>query len=75
MTSAAALATPANGIANSLAEFAANLNYEDIPESVRTRAKHLVLDSVGIAHASGTYHFASVAMAAAQALSDEPGSF
>ncbi|HCU89777.1 MAG TPA: MmgE/PrpD family protein [Gammaproteobacteria bacterium] len=70
MTSAAASAIPANGIANSLAEFAANLHYEDIPESVRTRAKHLVLDSVGIAHASGTYHFASVAMAAAQALSE-----
>ena len=70
MPSAAAAATPANGIANQLATFAANLNYEDIPETVRERAKHLILDSVGIAHASGTYHFASVAMAAAQALSE-----
>ncbi len=70
MSSAAASATPANGIANELAKFAANLNYEDIPEAVRDRAKHLVLDSVGIAHASSTYHFASVAMAAAEALSE-----
>ena len=70
MSNAAASATPTNGIANQLAKFAANLNYEDIPADVRERAKHLVLDSVGIAHASSTYHFASVAMAAAQALSE-----
>ena len=70
MTSAADSATPANGIANILAEFAAHLDYENIPATVCERAKHLILDSVGIAHASGTYHFASVAMAAAQALSE-----
>ena len=70
MTSAVDSATPANGIANTLADFAAGLGYQDIPEAVRERAKHLILDSVGIAHASGTYRFASVAMAAAQALSE-----
>ena len=50
------------GIANQLADFAAGLSFDDIPETVRTRAKHLVLDAVGIAHASGPHDFAQVTL-------------
>jgi len=40
-----------------LAQFAASLHFIDIPEDVRTRAKHLILDAIGIAHASTGYDF------------------
>ena len=36
-------------IAQRLARFAHSLNFEDIPASVRDRAKYLILDAVGIA--------------------------
>ena len=36
--------------------------YEDIPETVRERAKHLMLDAIGIAYASRGYHFAQATM-------------
>ena len=32
-----------------LAEFTANLKYEDIPEDVRERAKHLAMQTIGVA--------------------------
>ncbi len=51
-------------IAGALADFAANLRYEDIPEEVRERARHLMLDGVGIAHASTHYDFAHRSLAA-----------
>lgn len=41
-----------------LANFASALRFGDIPEDVRTRAKHLILDAIGIAHASTGYDFA-----------------
>jgi 2-methylcitrate dehydratase PrpD len=41
-----------------LANFASALRIGDIPEDVRTRAKHLILDAIGIAHASTGYDFA-----------------
>ena len=50
-------AVPAN-IASELAEFAAGLRYEDIPDRIRIRARHLVLDAVGIALASHRFDFA-----------------
>lgn len=46
------------GISEQLAGFAADLNYDAIPERIRTRAKHLILDAVGIALASTRYDFA-----------------
>ncbi|MGY8991152.1 MAG: MmgE/PrpD family protein [Rhodospirillales bacterium] len=45
--------------AEQYADFALNLKYDDIPEDVRSRAKHLILDSIGCALASTRYDFAS----------------
>jgi 2-methylcitrate dehydratase PrpD len=45
-------------IAQTLAQFAHDLSFDTIPESVRERAKHLMLDATGIAYASGRYDFA-----------------
>jgi len=41
-----------------LAEFAANLRFEDIPAPVLERAKLLILDSLGVGLASNAYPFA-----------------
>ena len=57
-------AISAGGIANQLAAFASNLNYDAIPAAVRERAKHLALDAVGIAHASTTFDFSAKTVAA-----------
>ncbi|QGZ30962.1 MmgE/PrpD family protein [Stutzerimonas stutzeri] len=51
-------------IAGTLAEFAATLRYEDIPTDIRERAKHLMLDGIGIAYASTHYDFAHRSLAA-----------
>jgi len=56
-------------IAQALAAFAADLAYDAIPEAVRERAKHLILDAVGIAHASTHYDFAHRALSAVTELS------
>ena len=45
-------------IAEQLAEFAAGLTDEAIPDTVRRRAAHLMLDGAGIALASTTFDFA-----------------
>ncbi|MQA78598.1 MAG: MmgE/PrpD family protein [Streptosporangiales bacterium] len=49
-----------SGAATTAAEvgaFAAELRYEDLPHDVAERARHLVLDSVGIAFASTAFDF------------------
>src|SRR5262245_51290054 len=51
-----------------LADFAHDLTYEAIPEAVRERAKHLILDATGIAFASGRYDFAHKSLTAITAL-------
>ena len=51
-------------IAESLAKFAFDLEDGSIPESVRRRAAHLMLDGAGIAYASSTFDFARQAVAA-----------
>jgi 2-methylcitrate dehydratase PrpD len=51
-----------------LSTFALQLTYDGIPVSVRERAKHLLLDSVGIALASTTYQFASISLSALEEL-------
>jgi 2-methylcitrate dehydratase PrpD len=56
-------------LSEELARFALGLSYEQIPAAVVDRAKHLILDSVGIALASTKYPFASVSFAAMQELS------
>lgn len=60
-------------IADALAGFAAVLRPNDIPEAVRERARHLILDAVGIAHASTHYDFAHRSLSAAQELSGGGG--
>ena len=55
-------------LAEELSRFALGLSYEQIPAEVRDRAKHLILDSVGIALASTKYPFASVSFAALEEL-------
>lgn len=45
-------------ISKSLAAFADGLTYDAIPETVRRRAKYLMLDATGIALAASTYDFA-----------------
>lgn len=56
-------------IAQTLADFAASLRAEDIPSDVLERAKHLILDAVGIAYASTHYDFAHRALSAVTELS------
>lgn len=57
-------------IAATLAGFTASLRYNDIPANTRERAKHLILDAVGIALASTRYEFAQRTLAAAKELGD-----
>src|SRR3972149_9265739 len=49
-------------IADALSKFAADLPYEGVPPAVRGRAKHLLLDAIGIAFASGKYEFSRRAL-------------
>lgn len=60
--------TNAQLVAPVLAEFAAELDYEAIPAEVRERAKYLILDAVGIAHASTRYDFAHRTLSAVSEL-------
>jgi 2-methylcitrate dehydratase PrpD len=55
-------------VGQAIAEFAARLRYEDLPHAVVERAKLLILDAVGIAHASARFPFASAAFAALASL-------
>ncbi|GAB2899566.1 MmgE/PrpD family protein [Paralcaligenes sp. KSB-10] len=56
-------------IAATLAAFAESLRPEAIPAAVIERAKYLILDAVGIAHASTRYEFAHRSLSAATELS------
>lgn len=51
-----------------IAEFAATLTWDDIPEAVRERAKLQILDALGTGLASHAYPFAAKALAGIQAL-------
>ncbi|PCC98592.1 MmgE/PrpD family protein [Halopseudomonas pelagia] len=55
-------------IAEALADYAARFTYDAIPTVVRDRAKHLMLDAIGIALASTRYDFAKRALAASTEL-------
>ncbi len=55
-------------IAATLAAFAESLRPEAIPPAVLERAKYLILDAVGIAHASTRYEFAHRSLSAATEL-------
>ena len=60
-------------VAEGLAGFAEALRYDAIPAAVRDRAKHLILDTLGIALASTTYDFAERSYAGVCALADGDG--
>src|SRR5712692_5325410 len=55
-------------LADELSHFALQLTYDEVPAAVRERARHLILDSVGIALASTKFPFASVSLAALEEL-------
>src|SRR5213083_1871919 len=57
-------ATPSPLIAEELARFVGGFPADAIPAAVLARAKHLILDAVGIALASTTYDFAHRALTA-----------
>src|ERR1043166_1735102 len=63
--------TPVGPISQKLADFAHDLTFEAIPEEVRERAKHLMLDATGIAYASGRYDFAHKSLTAIASLGGE----
>ena len=60
-------------IAATLAAFAEGLRPETIPTAVLERAKYLILDAVGIAHASTRYDFAHRSLSAVTELSGGTG--
>src|SRR5258706_16473063 len=45
-------------IAEQLSEYTESFNYDAAPDDVKRRARHLILDSVGIAFAASTFDFA-----------------
>lgn len=55
---------PPAPVAARLAAFAAGLSFDSIPQAVRTRAKHLILDAVGCALAARRFYFAAPSLAA-----------
>lgn len=67
------LSSAHNESSRRIAEYTASFKYASIPANVRDRARHLVLDSIGIAIASGGYEFANRALAAVTALDEGAG--
>lgn len=60
-------------IAQTLAAFVADLTPQQIPPAVQERARYLILDAVGIAHASTHYDFAHRSLSAMTELSAGAG--
>ncbi len=60
--------------ARRMAAFVAGLRAGDVPEAVRERARHLVLDALGVAAASSRQEFARVMLAGFRALGGGGGS-
>jgi 2-methylcitrate dehydratase PrpD len=57
-------------ISTTVGEFAEKLTWDDIPAPVQQQARLLLLDSIGIAFASGTYGFAGRASSAVRELAE-----
>ena len=55
-------------ISAALARFTTNLKLSDVPQAVRERAKHLMLDSIGLAFATTTFNYSRITLAAMQEL-------
>jgi 2-methylcitrate dehydratase PrpD len=64
--------TPAGNrtLSQTFAAFAHSLNLDEVPRHVRTRAKHLILDALGIAFASHCNEFADVILRGIRALGE-----
>lgn len=60
-------------ISETLSGFALGLRHESIPAPVLERARYLILDAIGIAHASTHYEFARCSLSAIQELSGAEG--
>ncbi len=60
-------------IAATLARFMANLSLAHVPEPVAVRARHLIVDAVGIAFASGQFDFARRTLAAMRSVAEGGG--
>ena len=60
-------------ISSRLGAFAADFRLERVPEEVRTRAKHLILDALGIAIACTQWDFARVTLAGLRELAGPGG--
>ncbi|GAA1836760.1 MmgE/PrpD family protein [Pseudonocardia ailaonensis] len=66
MTLSPTLSTTRTALAGRVGEFAARAELSDVPTEVLERARHLVLDAVGLAFASSAYPFPAVALKALQ---------
>jgi len=60
-------------ISSQLADFAAGFRLQAVPEEIRTRAKHLMLDSLGIAIACTQWDFARITLAGLRELAGPGG--
>jgi len=60
-------------ISSQLARFAASFDLQAVPQEIRTRAKHLMLDALGIAIASTQWDFARVTLAGLRELAGPNG--
>jgi 2-methylcitrate dehydratase PrpD len=65
---------PAAPYAAQLADFTHRLRYEDIPEPVRRRAKHLMLDAIGLGLAATRHDFAGPMLRGIEAFGEGGGS-
>ncbi|SAL03640.1 MmgE/PrpD family protein [Caballeronia fortuita] len=55
-------------ISTTLAQFALELKLEDIPQTVRERARHLILDGIGLAFATSALGYADITLGAMREL-------
>ena len=62
-------------ISAALARFTTNLQLSDVPQTVRERARHLMLDSIGLAFATTTFNYSRITLAAMQELPPEKALF
>jgi 2-methylcitrate dehydratase PrpD len=60
--------TATSGIASHLARFALALDLDQVPGAVRERAKHLILDGIGLAFATTAFPYSDMALAAMREL-------
>ena len=63
MTNSFTLKAPSTNLARALAQFAYDLRYEDLPDGVKDRSRHHILDAIGIAFASHHFPFAARGLA------------